>query len=439
MSLGHRIRQLRQASGLTQSQLGGQELSKSFISLLEKDRTQPSLDTVLIIARRLGTSVDSLLGQSGNIPAAVCEGLLILSREAIRNKRYEEAQRYLEFVDFVSAKHGIGEPAVEVLLQEAQIALDQRAFGKAWSKSDEAYHAAEAHADQWRAGRSVLLMGWIKVRQREFPAALSSFDKALIKLRRARAGRDPARIEALIGSGTALTRMGNYGAAIRRYREAARSDVAKHNPKLRGQSLWGIGWAERKLGNFDGAREFLLKARDAFEQAEELRDLMGVLINIGQLLHEQGRSREALRYLHHALRVADRINAAFERAATLTEIGRVYVSIGNLEDAEHFAQTALKEAGALNDVVESAEAKTVLAEIRLRKNDVPGAIELMKDALGGFRERKMWGQVAVMARELGLLLRSRGAHAQAAEYLALSLEHTQSVKGAPLATAEISE
>lgn len=423
MSLGHRIRQLRQARGLTQSQLGG-PLSKSFISLLEKDRTQPSLNTLLLVARRLGTSVDALLGQSGNIPAAVCEGLLTLSRDAIGSRQYDEAQRYLDVVDFLSTKYSLKEAAPEALLQQGQIALDQRVFGTAWAKLDAAYHASEKEADEWRAGRSVLMMGWVKLRQREFPAAFSLFEKALLKLRRAKAGRDPARVETLIGLGSALTYMGNYTAAIRWYREAAHSDVAKHNPKLRGQSQWGVGLAERKLGNLDKAKVSLLKAKDAFEQAEDLRDLMHVLHNLGQLLHEQGRSREALRYLHHALRVADRINATVDLASTHTEIARINVALGNLDDAEHFVEQAVRGALEVSDPMEVAEAKMVLSQIRVLRGDVPAAIELMKEAFAVFRERRMRGKMAAVARELGLLLRARGAHAQAAEYLALSLDYS---------------
>ena len=270
------------------------------------------------------------------------------------------------------------------------------------------------------------MMGWIKLRQREFPAARSSFERALLKLRRARAGRDPARIEALIGLGTTLTYMGNYAAAIRRYTEAASSNVSQHHPKYLGQSLWGVGWAQRKLGNLDLAQDFLLRAKDAFEQAEDLRDLMRVLHNLGQVLHEQGRSRDALKHLHHAMRVADRMKSAGDIAAMQTEIARVNVVLGNLDDAEHFAKSALKGALAVSDEVEVAEAKVVLAEIRARRNDISGAIELMKDAVSIFRERKMPGKVAVVARELGLMLRSRGAHAQASEYLVLSLEHSKS-------------
>lgn len=428
MSLGRRIRQLRQVKSLTQSQLGGPELSKSFISLLEKDRAQPSVDTLLLLARRLGTSVDSLLGQIGNIPEMVCEGLLTLSSEAIAGGRLDEAGQYLGVVSALAGKFRIDEAAREGVLLEGKIALEQRAFGAARAKFETALSSSSEQQDEWRAGRALLMLGLVELRQRNFPSALALFEQSLAALRRARAGRDPARIEALIYLGTTFGYMGHYTSAIRMYKEAARSDVAHHNGKLRGQALWGIGLAERKLGNFETAREHLVKARDAFEQAEDLHNLMRVLQNLGELLHEQGRSREALRFLHHALRVADRINTPVDRASVHTEIARIDVSLGNLEDGEHFAQKAMQGATEVNDPIEMAEAKTVLSQIRLRRGDIPAAIELMKEAVATFRERKMRGKIAVTARELGLLLRARGAHAQAAEYLALSLEHAHSAE-----------
>src|SRR3989337_2927974 len=101
MSLGQRIRQLRQSCGLTQSQLGGEDLSKSFISLLEKDRTQPSLATIVLLARRLGTSVDALLGQNDHLPEMVGEGLLTLSRDAARAGDRQGVSRLMEAARFL--------------------------------------------------------------------------------------------------------------------------------------------------------------------------------------------------------------------------------------------------------------------------------------------------------------------------------------------------
>ena len=48
--------------------------------------------------------------------------------------------------------------------------------------------------------------------------------------------------------------------------------------------------------------------------------------------------------------------------------------------------------------------------------------EASREALAAFRAREMRAKVAEVAKELGLFLRQRGAHAQAAGYLAMSLE-----------------
>jgi transcriptional regulator with XRE-family HTH domain len=52
-TLGDRLRQARIAAGLTQSQLAGSELSRSFISQIESGTALPSLQSLRIIAARL--------------------------------------------------------------------------------------------------------------------------------------------------------------------------------------------------------------------------------------------------------------------------------------------------------------------------------------------------------------------------------------------------
>ncbi len=420
MALGVRIRQLRQVRGLTQSQLGGPDLSKSFISLLEKDRTRPSVETLVLIARRLGTSVDSLLGQEGNIPELIASGLLTLSGEAIRNRNFARAAKVLEFVEFLAASYGIEEARREQQLQAAQMALENRVLAEAWSATEAALQGSDRSKDLWRSGRALVLMGWVKMRLREFPDAARLFEKALTVLRRARAGRDASRIDALIGLGSALIHTGKYQAAIRRYEEAASSEVATRDAVFRGRALWGIGLAQRKLGNHDAARESLVKAKDALESAEELADLMRVLQNLGQLAFQEGRGKDALRYLHQALRVMERLEKHADRASTLTEIGRVHLGLGNLDDAEHFASQALELAKKVSDPVEVAEAQVVLAQVRSLQKDAVTAIGLLKEAVSTFKARGMQTKVAEAARDLGMLLRARGANAEAADYLALA-------------------
>ena len=83
MEIGDKIRRLRLQRGLTQEELAGRcELSKSFISLLERDLTSPSLDTnrkVLELVPAHGAHhclyiITRLVGRAspGAIPTTAC-------------------------------------------------------------------------------------------------------------------------------------------------------------------------------------------------------------------------------------------------------------------------------------------------------------------------------------------------------------------------------
>ncbi|MGH2399770.1 MAG: tetratricopeptide repeat protein, partial [bacterium] len=160
-----------------------------------------------------------------------------------------------------------------------------------------------------------------------------------------------------------------------------------------------------------------------------------VLKGIGQLIYEQGNGKEALRYLHLALRAAERLKMHVIHASTLTEIGRVNLSLGNLDEADHFAAQALAKAKDVGDPVEVAEATTVLARIGAQRDDAGTAIKLYKEAFAAFKDLKVAAKASEVAQELGLFLRGRGAHAQAARYLALSLE--QRAVGSPGAVERV--
>lgn len=67
MEIGNKIRRLRLQRGLTQEELADRcELSKSFISLLERDLTSPSLDTLSDILESLGCDLPTFFRETGS-------------------------------------------------------------------------------------------------------------------------------------------------------------------------------------------------------------------------------------------------------------------------------------------------------------------------------------------------------------------------------------
>ena len=67
MDIGNRIRRLRLQRGLTQEELADRcELSKGFISLLERDLTSPSIATLMDILESLGSDLRTFFSETGD-------------------------------------------------------------------------------------------------------------------------------------------------------------------------------------------------------------------------------------------------------------------------------------------------------------------------------------------------------------------------------------
>lgn len=63
MNVGEKIRSLRQAKLMTQSELAGSKITRNMLSCIENGRAQPSLPTIAYLAERLGVSVGFLLAE----------------------------------------------------------------------------------------------------------------------------------------------------------------------------------------------------------------------------------------------------------------------------------------------------------------------------------------------------------------------------------------
>ena len=86
MKIGDKIRRLRLQRGLTQEELADRcELSKSFISLLERDLTSPSLDTLSVLLETLGSDLPAFFSKA--------DEKIVFGAEDIFIKEYPEGYK----------------------------------------------------------------------------------------------------------------------------------------------------------------------------------------------------------------------------------------------------------------------------------------------------------------------------------------------------------
>src|SRR5919199_4735690 len=94
--LGSRLRQLRVAAGLTQSDLAGDRFSKEYVSQIERGKTRPTPQTLAWIAERLGVDASYLeTGQTWEEYAEV-EACVARAEAAVEGERYDEVLEALE-------------------------------------------------------------------------------------------------------------------------------------------------------------------------------------------------------------------------------------------------------------------------------------------------------------------------------------------------------
>ena len=92
MSIGNKIKQLRIQKSLTQEELADRaELSKGFISQLERDLTSPSIATLVDILQCLGTDLKDFFNEE-------TEEQIVFHKEDYFEKKDDENKRTIEWI-----------------------------------------------------------------------------------------------------------------------------------------------------------------------------------------------------------------------------------------------------------------------------------------------------------------------------------------------------
>src|SRR2546425_9118966 len=89
LRLGERLRQLRVAAAMTQTDLAGDRFSKEYVSQIERGKTRPTRETIDWLAQRLGVGASYLANgvsadERGRVDAGLARagGLLEAGRDA---------------------------------------------------------------------------------------------------------------------------------------------------------------------------------------------------------------------------------------------------------------------------------------------------------------------------------------------------------------------
>ena len=87
MELGQRIKEARLAAGLSQKALCGDTITRNMLSLIESGKAKPSMETLKVLAERLGKNISYFLEEDGVLSPN--QGILATAKTAFTEKQYK--------------------------------------------------------------------------------------------------------------------------------------------------------------------------------------------------------------------------------------------------------------------------------------------------------------------------------------------------------------
>lgn len=379
VTIGEKIRAARLAERLTQEQLAGDDLSKSYISEVERGRRNPRRVTLKVLAQRLRKPLSYFL-------------------EGAAEDR--EAEVYLG-LGLAQLQGGSAEWAVASLNKALDLALQGRS-----ETLPAKVELALAFADQRH--------GYLQRAQRRLDRCLQIF---------ARAGDADAAATGHYCLGRTRLESGDPASSVWAFQAGLQhSEYLAQAPLLRSQLYLGVGTAHQKLGNVREAREAFGLALEAVHQFQDHHRLVSWHLDLAAAAVSEGRLVEAS---EHASRAAALGQARLYKE-TLAEVherlGRLEGEAGNWGPAEFHFRWSVALYGAAANIPAVAHALSGLAEVLLQHAAPEAARAACEGALALLDGETDHQERAHILRVLGTMHRIAGRNDQARAALLESLD-----------------
>jgi tetratricopeptide (TPR) repeat protein len=428
--LGERLRQLRTAAGLTQSDLAGDRFSKEYVSQIERGKTSPTGETIEWLAARLGVDTGFLTSGVAADERGRLEGALARAEALYQAGEDAEAANAFELLVPAARSTGIPELQVRALVGTglAKMRLsDHRVALELLSEARELTEA-ESFSDVERAD-VLLRLGGCRYQLNSTQSAIALFDEALALAERSGLPCDALKAEIFSWRSRCWRKQRDY--------EAARDDVERALELAQGMDdfrmIGGANFQASLVADRQGhwvlARTYAERARDAYAQLSDRVHVGELTNNLGAFNFLLGRTDEAIDLLKEAFAIALETGRDADAGRAVSSLAQVHLRTGEPALAEEQARHALRLLdGRVDYVDEVGNAQLVLGRALLEQGSFDDADAAFRDAEASFADLGSGSHRASVWVARGDLAARRGDHKTAADLYRSAAEALQDVR-----------
>ena len=428
--LGERVRQLRVAAGLTQSDLAGERFSKEYVSQIERGKTRPTRETVEWLAAKLGVDAGFLeRGVSADERSRV-EAMLARAEALTNAHQYDDAIDELENSRTAVLATGATELEARALSTEAWARMERGEVKPALELLDRCRTISETpgFSDVDRA-QVLFRMGVCRYHLSSIASAIGLFSEALKLAEESGLPCDLLRSEVL----------GWRSRCYRRQRdlEAAREDVERalelaqslDDHRTMANVYFQASLVSERMGHWVLARSYAERAKAYYEQLNDERNVGRLLNNLGGLNFQLGKPERAVEDLKSAYRVLLEKGSEAEAANVVSSLAHVHLMTGRVETAEDEARHALDLLEGREDfLLDIAPTQLVLGRALMEQGRLDEAHEALCTAEASADQLESISHRAAAWMAQGDLAARRGEDATAARLYRKAAEALQDVR-----------
>ena len=427
VQLGERLRALRIAAGLTQSELAGGRFSKEYLSQIERGKTRPTVETLDWLASRLGVDPGYLESGVSAEERSRAEAVLARAEALLEAHRYAEAQDELARSRDRVVRVGAPELELRALLVESWADVQQGRIKEALAVLARARDIAEAggRSDVDRAA-VLLRLGVCRYKLSSISTAIGLLDEALALADRSGLPCDLLRAEILGWRSRCRRRQRDWQAAREDVERALELAEAAGDREASANSYFQASLVAEREGHWLLARTYAERARGLYEEIEDRANVGRMLNNLGGLNFTLGNPERAVGLLEDAFRVATETGSEVDAGQALCSLAEVHLGSGEPVQAEEKARKALDLlAGRVDYLYEIGTAQLSLGRALLEQDRLIEAEEMLLAADTSFEQLSSVSHRAAAWVAQGDLAQKRGADREAARLYRRAAEALQ--------------
>jgi tetratricopeptide (TPR) repeat protein len=343
ISMGERLRQLRVAAGMTQSDLAGERFSKEYVSQIERGKTRPTTETMEWLAARLGVDAGFLANgvsadQRGRVETALARA------EALSEAgELEDAIRAYEELRPGVGRTGLPEVELRALSGEATARIRSGQIREALDLMTRARELSEqpGFSDVERA-EVLLVLGVCRYSLASVATAVGLLNEALQLAERSGLPCDHLRSEILHYRSRCYRRQRDYEAAREDVERALELAEGMSDGRTMGHLYFQASLLAEREGHWVLARRYAEQAKAQYEEVADRANVGRLQNNLGGLNFLLGKSDEAVRYLKDAFATALEVGSDRDAAYAVSSLAQVHLRTGETGLAEEQARHALQ-------------------------------------------------------------------------------------------------